>query len=230
MPCFREQGRPSDEAIELEFSHDDKLIAKCSRGHEAPIGVQEQDFEILFDLGCMAVLDGYSREAVTSIAVALERAYLFYVNCILAEAKLPQELQDSFLSQVSRQSERQLGAFLALFTLHEGGPPPLLAKKWIEFRNDCVHKGIIPATSRVLEYAEAVLNVMDHLVGVLKSRHAEGLGLEIHKHLVSAGIEGTALTTMSIPTIVSFTRGTDGGTFSARLDGLKKYRQWLWLN
>lgn len=254
MLCFKEQGQPSDEAIEIEFAHGGKLIGKCSKGHEEPIGVQEHDFQILFDLGCMAMLDGYSREAVTSIAAALERAYLFYISCVLSgvrkrdgvapitwkversddervpEPKLTEELQDFFLSQISKQSERQLGAFLVMYTLHERERPPLLANKWIEFRNNCVHKGTIPPRLEVMKYAEVVLKIMDQLVSVLTSKHADGLLLETYRHLVSARIEDSPRTTMSIPTIVSFNRGSSGGEFSTRLEGLARYRKGLWIN
>src|SRR5215469_6680532 len=37
------------------------------------------------------------------------------------------------------------------------GPPPLLPRKLVELRNDCVHKGRIPPESQAKTYGEAVL-------------------------------------------------------------------------
>ena len=48
------------------------LQIKCSRSHETTAILQEQKFEILFDIGAHAILDGYYREAVSSFTSSLE--------------------------------------------------------------------------------------------------------------------------------------------------------------
>jgi hypothetical protein len=79
MSCFQADGKPSDEAVSVEMRDDGLYSVTCRRGHTTVTAIQEQKFEILFDIGAMALLDGYPREAVSSIASALER---FYEYCI----------------------------------------------------------------------------------------------------------------------------------------------------
>ena len=45
--------------------------ATCPHGHKTAIVLKAQKFEVLFDMGVSALLDGYCREAVTSFAAAL---------------------------------------------------------------------------------------------------------------------------------------------------------------
>jgi hypothetical protein len=40
----------------------------CPQGHVSNIILQVPKYELLFDLGTMALLDGYTRESVTSMA------------------------------------------------------------------------------------------------------------------------------------------------------------------
>lgn len=71
MECFRVDGKPSELANSVELRDDGLYQITCSRGHVTVTAIQEQKFEILFDLGAMALLDGYTREAVSSIAASL---------------------------------------------------------------------------------------------------------------------------------------------------------------
>ena len=82
MQCFQESGIPSDELMPVEMRDDGLYNVTCSKGHTTVNAIQEQKFEVLFDLGAMALLDGYPREAVSSIAASLERFYEFYVQVI----------------------------------------------------------------------------------------------------------------------------------------------------
>src|SRR5690349_15050764 len=84
--CLREQlstsVEPQSEFQPVEMTDDGCYRSKCSVGHTALTVLQNQKFEVLFDLGAMALIDGYPREAVTSMAAALERFYEFYITVI----------------------------------------------------------------------------------------------------------------------------------------------------
>src|SRR3989304_3215850 len=82
MECFRVDGHPSDVAISVELQNDGLYKVTCPRGHVTVTAIQEQKFEVLFDLGAMALLDGYTREAVSSIAASLERFFEYYVAVV----------------------------------------------------------------------------------------------------------------------------------------------------
>jgi hypothetical protein len=235
MECFRIAGTPSDDLIEIELV-DGPLVGRCSAGHETPLAIQEQDFELLFDFGCMALLDGYTREAVSSMAVALERMHLFYIRCIFSHCRratpaLPVGLEDSFLSKVSRQSERQIGAFFALYALNEHEEPPLLANKWIEFRNNCIHKGHIPSREKVLTYATEVVRIMDTIVTVLRSKYPDAVRLQIGKYLRARHVPGKLGGTLHVPTVVSLViERPSTRSFDERLQELDKWRRGLWVS
>jgi hypothetical protein len=67
--CFNETDRSSEsyEKIEketgsrdllLEFNEDNSYIIECSKGHKSESRLQNQKFELLFDMGAMALNDG----------------------------------------------------------------------------------------------------------------------------------------------------------------------------
>ena len=73
----------------VEVNDDNFYRIECQKGHVTFTYQQQQKFELLFDFGAMALLDGYTREAVASMSAALERFYEFYVLIIcLGEASL----------------------------------------------------------------------------------------------------------------------------------------------
>lgn len=240
LPCFeclRTTGNLHSDPIEVEVVSDGPMTGRCPHGHETPLAIQNQDFELLFDLGCMALLDGYSREAVTSMAASLERACMFYVRCIFSETihrdkkegHKVQALEEPFLALTSRQSERQLGAFLALYAINEKEQLPTLAPKWVEFRNDCVHKGRVPTSARVLEYAEAVLTILDQIVAVALGRFPDAVATQTHRHIASRNAGTGNQSTLHLPTIVSLViKRPAKRPFSERLEELRKWRQEIW--
>src|SRR5450759_1525283 len=114
MKCLQEFGRPSSEFSQIEFRDDGRYELKCSFGHETTTVLQQQKFEILFEIGAHAILDGYYREAVSSFTSSLERFYEFAIRVFLEKSSKSDDLFQSCWSKVSSQSERQLGAFVFL--------------------------------------------------------------------------------------------------------------------
>jgi hypothetical protein len=134
-----------------------KLTLRCEQGHTTVVTLPMPAFELLFDFGCSALLDGYPREAVTSFASSFERFEEFTCRFLLARRNLSFEGVDAWWKEVATSSERQMGSFVALWISHFLRPPPLLPRKLVEFRNDCVHKGRIPPESEAKAYGEAIL-------------------------------------------------------------------------
>ncbi|SEJ81754.1 hypothetical protein SAMN04488058_12041 [Deinococcus reticulitermitis] len=147
--------------------------------------VRKQKFEMLFDLGTRALLDGYAREAVASFAAALERFFEFYVKAFALERAAEQggefgdarAVLDGTWRHVASQSERQLGMFALAYLLREGREPAFLDSKSLgaDFRNRVIHRGYLPRRAEVEEYAARVFSLIDELLGRLgdAAAHAE---------------------------------------------------------
>ena len=147
MPCLVELGRPSGEFSQVEFRDDGKYELTCSSGHRETTVLQQQKFEVLFDIGAHAILDCYYREAVSSFAASLKRFYEFAVRVFLASSFGSDELLNSVWKPVSSQSERQLGGFVLLWAATFQALPTLLNTVCMSFRNDVIQKGMIPTRS-----------------------------------------------------------------------------------
>ena len=112
-------------------------------------------------------------EAVSSCAAGLERFYEFYV-AVAAEASNvgPEELALAWKA-VSRQSERQLGMFVAAHLILTGSAPELLnPNSHVRFRNSVVHQGYVPEHHEAEEFCEVVLGMLDRLIDDLRGRCA----------------------------------------------------------
>lgn len=246
MLCFREKGEPSPLAIEVEYTNDEQLVGRCPSGHEGSIAVQNFDCEILFDMGGMALQDGFTREAVTAFAAALERAYELYIRVIFERENDPPKWTETegepgdpnrfrpldqifdplWKHHLGNQSERQLGAFAALFALNERDEPPLLSNTWVSFRNKCTHKGVIPSYDKALDYGGEVMRIIEQIRKITVEKYRDGLDRVTRKHLIQRGAAGGA--TMHVPSMINWITPTNTAALERRLAELAKYRRWLW--
>lgn len=153
-------GKAIDRQYPAELQDNGLYKMICNDGHETVTCLQEQKFEVLFDLALYAILDGYYREAVTSFASALERFYEFYVNVICIKHNINEDVYGEILKKVIKQSERQFGAYLFVYLLENGASPKLLSENQVSFRNDVVHKGKIPSKQEAIKYGQAVLDII----------------------------------------------------------------------
>src|SRR6516225_1565568 len=95
--------------------HSGKLTLRCEQGHTTVVTLPIPAFELLFDFGCSALLDGSPREAVTSFASSFERFQEFTCRFLLARRNVSFEGVDHWWKEVAAQSERQKGSLLALW-------------------------------------------------------------------------------------------------------------------
>lgn len=145
----------------------------CAKGHEGIVVVDNLKFELLFDLGINAIIDGYYRESVASVTSALERFYEFFIKVIWRSNGLDYEIIDKNWKSISNQSERQLGAFITAYLSLAQGEVPLLKNEQVSFRNNVIHKGEIPSKEKTIEYADGVLQLIDKSLEVLRMNHEQ---------------------------------------------------------
>jgi hypothetical protein len=147
----------------------------CDRGHESSLLLIDEKYAILFEIALHAIVDGYHREAVASATASLERFYEFATRVMLRESGVsPGEFENAW-GHVRSQSERQLGMFLATFTLHFKCAPSVLAKKSVERRNDVIHKGVIPSEENAVGYLAEVSSLIGETVIKLREGASSGL-------------------------------------------------------
>jgi hypothetical protein len=217
MICFSEQRTPDDRIYQIEIG--DKTLHKlvCHSGHESYTLIQESKFEILFDFGVAALIDGYSDAAVTRFAVALERFYEFCIICWLFSDGLNEVEVRALLKKVSKKSERQLGIYFALYEKNKSknktdAIPEDIPEKWVKFRNDVIHSGYIPTKSESFEYAEVIYIFMRAMIQYIKRNNNESITPAINYNFLTQILNiGTAAQhqTISVPTIINIVRPSE---------------------
>ncbi|MDW1752421.1 hypothetical protein R7D64_05855 [Vibrio sp. Vb2535] len=191
--------------VTVEFQDNGRYEIRCPKGHSSITVLQQQKFEILFEIGAHAIIDGYYREAVSSFTSALERFYEFFIKVICSSKQIEWPNIENAWKDVSSQSERQLGAFIFLHLLETGCKPVLLNNNKIKFRNDVIHKGKIPNKEQAIEYGQAILNVIRPLLLMLNQKYSETVSTATTQHLDQArnpSVQDSPASTMWIPTIL----------------------------
>lgn len=213
----------------VEFRDDGRYEIKCPQGHSSTTLLQQQKFEILFDIGAYAILDGYYREAISSFTSALERFYEFYIKAVCISKNIEWDKILEAWKEVSNQSERQLGAFIFLHLQETGKKPILLSNSKVKFRNEVIHKGKIPNKQQALEYGQAVLDVVRPLLAKLKEDYSEAVGTATFRHLQSTrnpSDDRVAVSTMCILTIISLSNGEPAHDERSLEDAISQLRRW----
>jgi hypothetical protein len=153
---------PSDWIDVGELTDDGVATGRCPEGHAVNVVVQTPRHVLLFDSACHALIDGYYREAIGSFAASVERFYEFTIRVLWRHRDLGEETLDRVWSTLGSRSERQMGAFVALFAAHSGGPPKLM-RKYEERRNATVHAGKLPTEDEAMEFGK---DCYDHILDV----------------------------------------------------------------
>ncbi len=204
--CMIEDISSSDIIANVEFRDDGRYEVECHKGHKSITILQQQKFEVLFEIGAYAIVDGYYREAVSSFTSSLERFYEFFIQAVLLEKKVAQKDFKQTWKHVSRQSERQLGAFLFLYLMEFDQPPKLLSTANVNFRNEVIHKGKIPTRQESLDYGQTVLDLIYPILEETKSRYSKGVEQTVFHHLKEcrkSEDDKRQVSTLSKSTIVS---------------------------
>lgn len=194
----------ADVDFEVELDNDNIHEFVCPKGHRTFTQLQEQKFQILFDLASMALNDGYTKEAVSSYSSSLERFIEYYILVTSLRNSVSLDDFTKTWKQMANQSERQLGAYFIL-RLQEGKPTNWDEKK-ASFRNNVVHKGYIPSSEEAIEYGQYVLSFIRSTLKELNETSKEFLHKATFIHLSKNGdkfSDKIRISNGSIPTIIS---------------------------
>lgn len=174
MECHKEYGHPSFEPFLVPYFEERILEFTCSRGHKNVQVIQSQKFEVLLESGANALLAGFTLEASASFSAALERLYEFAFKVLSRACGVENNIYEKMFKVMAKQSERQLGGFLALYLI-KFGTPYIPQTSIIEFRNSVIHKGFIPKPEKAKEFCSKVYDEIFEITKKLKSRYSEAL-------------------------------------------------------
>lgn len=170
---FDEKYAYAKKDIYIEVDVEDKrgFIFECKKGHVSVGSVSIETYELLYDRAIFAYDDTYFRETVANLAASIERFHEYCVNLMLYIGKIEQEYVHSLWKRVSKQSERQYGAFLFLYLNLFKSPPPEMKKinkklEWSSFRNNVIHSGYFPSK----EEAEISIEITSQYIKEIKEK------------------------------------------------------------
>ena len=212
MKCQIDDGIPNFSSNSVARIPDDGVIySTCNKGHRTVTIIQEMKFEILSDMAIKAIVDGYYRDAIASFMGALERLYEFFIEATFRKHGIDKAAFSAANKALTNLSERQLGAFVAVFLLESGKSPMLLPQKMTKLRNDVIHKGKFPDRAETVQFCQNALDCAMEVLYLLKSEPfretvnsiVDERIMERHKSATDIGIN---ISTCSISTILSLTR------------------------
>jgi hypothetical protein len=173
-----------------EYRDDNFYKYECLNcGKKNAASLRHERFEALFDFGSMAFLDGYNREAVANFVTSLERFFEFYVRTVRLKHRIGDEAFETTWNLMSKQSERQLGAFAVLYLLETGEAPSFLDpnRLKVRFRNEVVHAGKIPTKDETVAYADLVYGLTRRILQSLYDTAGEYVGESLEKQITEHG-------------------------------------------
>lgn len=149
---------------------DGKYEVNCDAGHKSYVTLDNLKFELLFEMGLNALLDGYPREAVSSFTSSLERFYEFYWYVATAFQSTPLSEAKAAWKIVAKLSERQLGMFISAKLMMTKTSPTLLnPNKEVKLRNDVIHGGYVPTTKEATDFGNAVMVLINNDIASLRT-------------------------------------------------------------
>lgn len=213
----------------VEIRNDGRYEVICSKGHKSVTILQQQKFEVLFDIGAYAIVDGYYREAVSSFTASLERFYEFVIMAILFDNGISEEAFKQAWKLVERQSLRQLGAFIFIYLTEFGMPPTLLSRNKVDFRDEVIHQGRIPTRQEALDYGQAVLDIVRPTLKQVKEKYPNGVQKTVLQHLKECRAsenDTCPVSTMATRTILSLSVAEPDYDERSLEESLADLRRW----
>ncbi len=178
----------------------------CPAGHTTEFYLQQMKFELLFDLGLHAVIDGYYREAVSAFSSCFERFSEFYIELQCYRLGIDEQVYRDAWRHVANQSERQLGAFVFMHLTETKRAPQLLPQKATTFRNAVIHKGRFPDESEAIDFGRQVFAIIRPTLSRLLSEQAADVQQMVFRHLKRIPKTSDDNCCVSIPTLLSMSR------------------------
>jgi hypothetical protein len=154
----------------------------CGEGHKTTVIYDERKFELLFQSACHTLNAGYEREAVSGFATSLEQLYEFFIRVVCRKTKLTADIFEKTWKQIARQSERQFGCFLMLYSINRGKSFDVNQKQ-IEFRNRVIHQGYIPKRKEAFSFGKDAWRIKRSVYKFLERKFPKELKAEIEDEL-----------------------------------------------
>jgi hypothetical protein len=158
-----------------------ELTFTCFFGHEIKFELHQHKFQILFEMGLQALVEGYCREAVSNIASAIERFYEFSILVFCKRLGLDKETFESAWKDMKKHSERQLGAYHMLYVSCLKHPTNYIKNDIVNFRNKIIHNGYIPSYEEALKYTEEVFLYLSNKITELREYFKLEIGFIMNK-------------------------------------------------
>lgn len=147
----------------------------CPKGHKTVTVLNMQRYDLLFTLGMNAFIDCYYREALVNFSASLERFYEFTLRVLARSNQIDPDIFEKSWKLLSNQSERQFGAFVFSWLLHEKKLYTEISRskidKMTELRNEVVHKGKIAADKECKEYGQYVVDTIKPIKNILWEKY-----------------------------------------------------------
>ena len=113
---------------------------------------------------------------MVSFTTTLERFYEFYWRVVQTHYGVPTEEIDQSWKALAKQSERQLGAYVASrLILSKTSPTMPNPNTHVKFRNNVIHSGYIPTIDEAVEYGDFVLQLVRDEIEFLRAEASESL-------------------------------------------------------
>ena len=176
--------RREDSYVALSPTEKNYYICECSNGHSFPVVMSVEQFSVLFEMGCAAIIDGYYREAVSNFSASLERFYEFYCGVICYKDKISEKETTDTVRRLASNSERELGAYSICYLLENGISPVLLPDSKRKFRNDVIHKGLIPDMDSTKHFGSTVYDLICPVFNNLKKTYIVDIK-KFHKNKIA---------------------------------------------
>jgi hypothetical protein len=158
----------------VHVNDDGRYEINCPVGHKSIVVLQNLKFELLFEFGVHAIGENNFRDAVISFASSLETFYEFFFRVIAANQTIDDNTTECTWKHLAAQSERQLGAFLAAYTLFlKPSAPPLPPNSAVQLRNRVVHRGYVPTKDEALSFGQSILDILDSSIDRLRAASSE---------------------------------------------------------
>ena len=198
---------------QADLRDDDRYTHTCPKGHVTDFLLTNPRFEVLFEVGLNAIVDGYPREAVNSFAGSLERFQEFAIRVLIRRVDPGSEVIDFMWKPLARQSERQLGAFVSLWVSGFKAMPRLQSQGDIEFRNGVIHRGALASIGDATAYGERMLAIIRDNSALLRASHAAEIATMAQTKLDQAKrlIDGVAPSGYGLGTLASLAAEPDIG-------------------
>lgn len=153
--------------IPLKPQNDCVYEVECKNGHKFTANILYHQFQLLFEIGINAIVDGYFREALSSFTASYERFMELFLK-ITAESNgaMIKDIDHTW-KLVSKQSERQLGAYIFIHFHVFGQAPAILSNNLTNLRNRVIHQGYIPTEMECIAFGNAILNLINTPIKLL---------------------------------------------------------------